>query len=273
MSNTLKNFCINTYSYTLDWAAAEAMKKISETGYGAVELMMYPGHLWPAEMSSTDRSDLRKLVADLGLEVTTINMPNIDLNIAGATLEMREYSLSILEEAVRMAGDLGAPHIIVGPGKSNPLLSPPREELISHLSAGLDRLCAVSEEVGTGLLLENMPFSFLPSAKDLKEFLDHYGNSNIGIIYDVANGHFIDEDPCAELRLLKDRVKVVHFSDTFKTVYRHDAVGLGDVDFASVSPVLKEIGYINYPVLEVISHSPDSDILMSSKKLSALGIG
>ena len=88
-----------------------------------------------------------------------------------------------------------------------------------------------------------------------------------------ANGHFIDEDPCGEIRLLNDRIKIVHLSDTNKTVYRHDAVGLGDVDFAPIPAVLKEVGYKNFPVLEVISQSPDGDILESAQKLSDLGYG
>jgi L-ribulose-5-phosphate 3-epimerase len=121
------------------------------------------------------------------------------------------------------------------------------------------------------LLVENMPFAFLPDAQSLVLTLDEYGNDDIGIIYDVANGYFIGEDPCQGLRTVQTRLGLVHFSDTGKSVYRHDAVGLGDVPFAAVPPVLEEIGYSELPVLEVISRDPDVDTINSAKKLAALG--
>ena len=273
MSDITNKFCVNTYSYTLDRSAIASVQKISEAGYAAVELMMYPGHLWSSEMSPEACLELRRTVENAGIKITTINMPNIDINIAAASSGMREHSLGILENAIAMASDLGAPYVVVGPGKANPLLAAPKEELLSHANRGLDRLCRAAEKAGTGILMENMPFCFLPSAQDLTDFLDDYGNEDIGIVYDVANGHFIDMDPCCELRLVRDRLKLVHFSDTTKAVYRHDAVGLGDVDFAPIAPVLSEIGYANFPVLEVISRSPDNDILKSAEQLASLGFG
>jgi hypothetical protein len=38
-----------------------------------------------------------------------------------------------------------------------------------------------------------------------------------------------------------------------------------------VPPVLKEVGYSEFPVLEVISRNPDVDTLESAKKLAGLG--
>jgi hypothetical protein len=48
-------------------------------------------------------------------------------------------------------------------------------------------------------------------------------------------------------------------------------VGLGDVPFADVPPVLREIGYSELPVLEVISRNPDADTLDSATRLAKLG--
>jgi sugar phosphate isomerase/epimerase len=203
--------------------------------------------------------------------VITVNMPNIDINIAGASKEMRSYSLALLDSFVRLAGDLGAQGVVVGPGKTNPLLAMPREQLIDHFYAGLNRLAPIAKDVGTKLFVENMPFAFLPKAIDIKNALDTYGNDDIGVLYDVANGHFVGEDPREGLRTLHDRLDLVHFSDTNRSVYKHDAIGLGDVPFAGLPEVLAEIGYREMPTLEVISRNPDHDILESAKQLAALG--
>lgn len=271
MSDPTKIFGINTYSYTLDRSALDCVNHLADQGYRGVELMMYPGHLWPTETDTAGRRAIRQACDRRGVRVISINMPNIDLNIAGASPEMREYSLGLLSQFVRIAGDVGAASVVVGPGKANPLFAPPRQELMDRFFAALDRLFPIAEEAGVRILVENMPFAFLPSAADLVAALDQYGNERIGIIYDVANGHFIGESPVEGLRAVKDRLGLVHFSDTGRSVYKHDPIGMGDVPFASVPPVLQEIGYAEMPVLEVISRDPDAETRDSAERLAGLG--
>jgi L-ribulose-5-phosphate 3-epimerase len=210
-------------------------------------------------------------VSSTGTRIISCNMPNIDVNIAGASPEMRRYSIELLASFIRLAGELGAPSLIVGPGKANPLFAAPKRLLLNHFFAALDKLTPVAKQAGVQLLVENMPFAFLPDIDSLTAALDEYGNKDIGVIYDVANAHFIGENPCDGLRKVKDRLKLVHFSDTARGVYRHDPVGLGDVPFAQVPPILAEIGYGELPVLEVISRDPDRDILDSAERLAAMG--
>jgi L-ribulose-5-phosphate 3-epimerase len=269
----ISNFCINTYSYTLNTTALDCVNRLAEQGYKGVELMMYPGHLWPSEVDQAGRKLLKRASVRGGVEITSINMPNIDLNVAAATVEMRSYTIGLLKQFIQLAGDLEAPFIIVGPGKSNPLLAPPQEFLLGQLSSALDTLLPLAKAAGTKILLENMPFAFLPSAENLLAAVKAYGSSEIGIIYDVANGHFIGKDPVKELRLLKPYIELIHFSDTRRDVYKHDAIGLGDVAFAPVMPVLTEIDYKRLPVLEVISRNPDTDIRESAIHLAKLGYG
>jgi sugar phosphate isomerase/epimerase len=271
MSDVTRIFGINTYSYTFDYRAADCIRHLADQGYPGFELMMYPGHLWPTEAAGAGVREIRQACEATGTRIISLNMPNIDLNIAGASAEMRAYSLGLLSQFVALAGELGAPFIVIGPGKANPLFSAPRHELVGHFRRALDTLAPIAKKGGTRLLVENMPFAFLPDATSLMAEVEAYGNDDIGIIYDVANAHFIGEDPCEGLRHVKSRLGLVHFSDTGRSVYRHDPIGLGDVPFAAVPPVLKEIGYKELPVLEVISRDPDAETLDSAKRLAALG--
>jgi L-ribulose-5-phosphate 3-epimerase len=273
MTNICSYFGVNTYSYTLDRTALDCVRSLGEQGYRGIELMMYPGHLWPTEIDAAGRRALRAASEKAGIRITSINMPNIDINIAGASKEMRDYSLKLLASFTQLAGDLGAPYTIIGTGKANPLFPPAKEELRKYTTAGLDHLFPIAKSAGTKLLVENMPFGFLPSAEDLLRLIDDYGNPEIGVIYDVANGHFIGKDPREELRLLKDRVELIHFSDTGRAVYKHDPVGMGDVPFEAVAPILAEIGYKELPFLEVISRNPDADMRESVRRLAAAGYG
>ena len=173
-------------------------------GYGGVELMFFPGHLWPAELDAAALRSLRHL-CETRLRLVSVNMPNVDMNIAAAAEEMRAYTLDLLVQFVRCAGELGASGIIVGPGKYNPLFPMPRDRMISHFYRALDTLAPLARQVGTKLLIENMPFAFLPDAESLMNVVDGYGDDSIRVIYDVANAHFIGEAPTDGLRRVRDR--------------------------------------------------------------------
>ena len=273
MSRFAPSFGCNTYSYTIGTTVEDCMRRLADLGFAELELMMYPGHLWPPETNAERRGALRKLIAQRELRVVTLNMPNIDMNIAGASVEMRRYTLDLLRQIVELAGDLGVPGVVIGPGKANPLFPAPRERLEGHFFAALDQLAPLAKKVGTALWVENMPFAFIPDIEGLMQALDHYGNNDIGVVYDVANGHFIKEDLGVALRRCRTRLELVHLSDTGQQVYRHDPVGAGDVPFAQVPPVLEEIGYQRLPVLEIIAPDAEKDILASTEALAAMGYG
>jgi len=266
-------FACNTYSYTMSHTAGDCLSHLADLGFSEFELMMYPGHLWPPDIDAAQRLALRRLVERRGLRVGTLNMPNVDMNIAGASAQMRRHTLDLLRQIVELAGELGAEGVVIGPGKANPLFPAPRERLEGHFFSALDELIPVAKRAGTALWVENMPFAFLPGIEALMQALDRYGNDELGIVYDVANGHFIGEDLGEALRRCQRRLKLVHLSDTGRSAYRHDAVGMGDVPFGAVPPVLAEIGHARLPVLEIISRNADADIVSSAGKLAAMGFG
>jgi L-ribulose-5-phosphate 3-epimerase len=272
MKNPVAGFGVNTYSYIFDGSAADTVARLADQGYGGVELMFFPGHLWPAELDAAKLRGLRQL-CETRLRLVAVNMPNIDINVAAAAEEMRSYTMNLLVQFVRCAGELGAGGIIVGPGKANPLFPMPRDRMVSHFYRALDVLAPLARQVGTRLFIENMPFAFLPDAEALMTIVDGYGDDSIRVIYDVANAHFIGEAPTQGLRRVRNRLSLVHFSDTTRQSYKHDPLGCGDVPLEGLASVMKEIGYAELPMLEVISLEPDSDIADSCRRLREAGFG
>jgi sugar phosphate isomerase/epimerase len=264
-------FGCNTYSYVHAYAAAQCVERLADLGFVDFEIMVYPGHLWASDAAGL--SALQSVVQSRGLRIVTLNMPNIDVNIAAAAVEMRAYSLALLEGVVRMAGELGAPGVIIGPGKANPLFPCATEVLTGHFFAALDRLVPLAARSGTALWLENMPFAFLPDAGSLAETLDRYGSAGIGVVYDVANAHFIGEAIGDGLALCRDRLKLVHLSDTGREIFRHDPVGCGTVPFARLPALLRQVNYSEVAMLEIIAHDADSAIAASARALVAMGFG
>jgi L-ribulose-5-phosphate 3-epimerase len=270
MSGGVSMFGANTYSYMRSHSAADCLARLAEFGFREFEVMVHPGHLWPAELSAEQRRVLRRLIERNGWALTALNMPNIDINVAAAAPGMRAYSLDLLTDTVRLAGELGARGVVIGPGKANPLFPADASELIGHFFAALDRLCPVAQASGTALWVENMPFAFLPGIGQLMDALARYGNDALRIVYDIPNAYFIGEDFADGLRQCRERLALVHLSDTGLQSYRHDPVGLGTVPFAEVPRALAAVGYTAKPMLEIVSCDPDRDIVASAVKLALL---
>ncbi|MGO8911940.1 MAG: sugar phosphate isomerase/epimerase family protein [Bradyrhizobium sp.] len=270
MKSVAAGFGVNTYSYIFSGTAANTVARLADQGYGGVELMFFPGHLWPADLDASALRGLRQL-CEQRLRLIAVNMPNIDMNVAAAVDEMREYTIKLLVQFVRCAGELGAGGIIIGPGKANPLFPMPRDRMVAHFYRALDVLAPLARRVGTRLLVENMPFAFLPDAESLVDVVDGYGDESIRVIYDVANAHFIGEPPTDGLRRVRDRLSLVHFSDTTRQSYKHDPFGCGDVPLAGIPSVMSEMGYTELPMLEIISNMPDADIADSCERLHHAG--
>ena len=106
---------------------------------------------------------------------------------------------------------------------------------------------------------------------DLLSALDQYGNDAVRVVYDIPNAYFIGEDFADGLKQCRDRLELVHLSDTGRQAYRHDPVGQGTVPFAQVPATLAAVGYKTRPMLEIISRDPDRDIVASVTQLYELG--
>lgn len=270
-SNSASAFGCNTYSYTLSHSAEACLTHLAENGFREFEVMMVPGHCWPAELDASARTALRRKVEGLGAAIVTLNMPNIDMNVAGIAPEMRTYTIGLLKGIVQLAGDLGVPGVVVGCGKANPLFPASRERLTGYFFEALDVLAPLAKSSGTALWAENMPFAFLPKIDELMTALDRYGDPDIGIVWDAANSHFVKEDLGRSLARCASRLKLVHLSDTDQKTYAHAAVGQGDVPFATLPAELVKVGYRRRTMLEITSQSPDADILASADKLAGMG--
>lgn len=265
-------FAINTYSYTQSMKAADCLHHLADMGAQAFELMFYPGHLWIGDGKETWRT-IRQVLSGRHLDLVSMNGPNIDLNIAAAAEEMRAMSIDLNKNYLRIAGELGAKGLILGPGKPNPLFPLAVEAMEGHFFAALDILLPVAERTGVELWVENMPFAFLPDAPALMASLDRYGSDRLKVCYDVANAHYIGEDPVAGLKAVASRLALVHVSDTTQNAYRHDAVGDGDLDFSALPQALVAVSYEKPVMLEVISRHADDDIASSVSALQDRGFG
>ena len=116
-----------------------------------------------------------------------------------------------------------------------------------------------------------MAFTTSGNSENIMEAIDAVGRNDIGVVYDVANAPFAGEDPCEGVKIVKDRLKLVHLSDTHKNTWRHDPIGMGDIAFADFKTVLDELGFEGISMIEIITEDPDLHYVQGHKKLVEMG--
>jgi L-ribulose-5-phosphate 3-epimerase len=261
----------NTFSYVYKQRALDCLRHLGSMGYREFEILVTQPHFWATDFSVEERRDIPKKFADEGLHVTSVNIPGLDNNIVSGTREMREFTIKILSDLVDICGDWNIPYCILVPGRTIPLFPIPKEQLTEWFVEGMTALAKRASDQGVTLLIENVPNTWIPRAENVMEALDAVGRDDIGVIYDVANAPFAGEDPREGVKIVKDRLKLVHLSDTHKNTWRHDPIGMGDVPFEDFNKVLHEIGYDGISMLEIITDDPDFHFVDSRNKLVEMG--
>jgi sugar phosphate isomerase/epimerase len=266
----------STFPFLYSHDGLGAMKRLHGLGYNIFELMIFPPHCWPREMSSDQRKDCKSWLDGEGLQISSFCYPLLDNNPNGVDKLMREYTLDRYREAIDFAAELGCPYVVAIPGPVNSLINPPYQWMLDWFVEGMKKLVEHSKITGVELLLENVPFTYLPTAQDMVDTAALIG-PEIGINYDVCNGAFIKEDPAAVIRMMGDKVKNVHISDSGYEEFLHTRLGTGIVEPGPVAEALNDIGYDGVTVLEIITDAlqpgtdPDTDIITSHQILADAG--
>jgi sugar phosphate isomerase/epimerase len=266
----------STFPFLYSHGGLDALKHLKTLGYDTYELMIFPPHCWPRELTVADKRDYKAWLNGEGGHVSSFCYPLLDNNPNGVDRLMRAYTLDRYKEAIDFAAELECPYVVAIPGPVNSLINPPHQWMLDWFVEGMKELVAYAKGTGVQLLLENVPFTYLPTAKDMAETAALIG-PEVGVNFDVCNSAFIKEDPAEAIRMLGSLVKNVHISDSGYDDFKHEKLGTGIVDPGSAAKALNDIGYKGVTVLEIITDAladgadPDGDIKESHDILAANG--
>ena len=262
---------VNTYSYIYKLSALDTMRHLLEMGFQRFELLFNFDHIWVSELEPNIRRVLPSWVSEEGVEVISFNLPIMDHNLTSPNPDMRAFTIERFTELIELAGVWSVPYVVLVPGKISPLLPAPSASLASWFYDGVNQLAERADQCGTKILVENVPVTFAPLASDLSRALDELADERVGVVYDVANGFFAGEDPASGIQMLRDRIDLVHLSDTGRKHWRHDPIGAGEIDFESVAKAIQSINFSGQSVMEVISSDPDRELPESRRLLAQWG--
>ncbi|WP_103335571.1 sugar phosphate isomerase/epimerase family protein [Pseudotabrizicola formosa] len=265
---TALSVAASTFPFLYSRDGLDALKHLRGLGFDAFEMMIFPPHCWPRELSVAQRRETKAWLNGEGARLTSFCYPLLDNNPNGVDRLMRAYTLDRYREAIDLAAEWNCPYVVAIPGPVSSLINPPRDWMLNWFVEGVQELVRYAKGTGVEILLENVPFTFLPTAQDMADTARLIG-PEVGINYDICNAAFIKEDPAEAIRMLGPLVKNVHISDSGYGEFKHEKLGTGIVDPAPVAVALKEIGYTGATVLEIITDAllpgadPDGDILAS----------
>lgn len=268
----MREISVNTYGYIWSTPATDCIRRLTDRGYRNFELMIHPPHLPLDGFSAAARRELRSMVEAAGAKITSVNMPSLDQNLASSFSRVRETSVAMFHDAIDLVADIGAPWLVTVPGRMSPLFPPPLASRIGWMRESIDQLLPHAEKRGIGLAIENVPFASFPDAATLGAFVRGYASPAIGVCYDAANAHFIGESVADGVGALSDLLRVAHLSDTTRTNWRHDRIGLGDVPVADFARALDAAGFSGPCTLEIIDADTEGALADSLRALAPYGL-
>jgi sugar phosphate isomerase/epimerase len=188
----------------------------------------------------------------------TVHCPFADMNIATFNTDLRKVTLKRLFKSIEYASLLDAKSWICHPG-ARTALSYPGKDWRSNLKT-IEILSRRGEDLGTRVIVENMPnpFPFLmKTVRDFEKFYSDFQDEAPDIAFDI--GHANTSNQVIEF-LDKWRHKIVHIHahDNDGRSDEHNAIGHGTVNWQSVASRLSRLSYDGSVIVESIEKVGES---------------
>lgn len=251
----MAGFVASTYTYLWRASLDVAFAGIAEAGFAQVELLAAAPHVDAGDLGVA-ADQIGGACARTGLRVHSVVPSGVDVNLASPDPTMRRWSAGHFVTMGRLAAAVGARWLIIHPGRRHPLRPAPYQRYRQWVTDGVCAVLDALSGVEIGVLFENTPTGVLDTGEECARLAEAVGPDRIGVCYDVANGHMV-EDAGAGLAATGRHLGLVHLSDTTRAAWAHSPVGAGEIDFAGVHAAVSARGYEGPFVLETL-HDGDA---------------
>lgn len=251
---------INIWSFSGNLDIITCMKTAKDAGFDGIELSLNETGQLSLDSMASEIREYRKHAEDIGIDLTSLASGLYwDYSITSSKPDIREKAQDIVKKQLEFASILNVDTILVVPGAVGVDFLPDAEvvDYETAYNQALETFSELAKEAegrNISIGLENVWNKFLLSPLELRDFIDKIHSEYVGVYFDVGNVVFAGY-PEQWIRILKQRIKKVHFKD-----YRREVGGLagfvdllaGDVNYPEVMKALKEVGYDDYVTAEMI---------------------
>ena len=273
-------FSSNAY---LHFSIEQTIEKIAALGYAGLEILADVPHAWPAGLLGPQIESIRYALDRHKLEISNVNAfmmnavadprqpywhPAWNEPYAPYRAIRREHT----KRAIKLAHELGAPHITTEPG------GPAFEGQSSAQAAALfyDELmpCVeVAEKLQVGLLIEPEPELLIEKFDQYLNFVERVQSPLVGLNFDIGHAYCVGEDPEKWVAKMAPYTRHYHFEDIADTrVHKHLIPGRGAIDFDAVLREIVTTEYDGWLTVELYPYinEPDAAALEAFEFLSTL---
>ena len=241
-----------------------AMEQASKLGFEGIELGIASQGVLTHNTSQAECEEIVREAEKHGLEISGVASGESWTTSPTANDEdVRLKIIDFTQKALQITHWLGSDAYLFVPGAVEVFFLPdaeviPYDVCYQRASEAISQLVPVAEKLGVAIAVENVWNKFLLSPLEMREFIDNFNTTQVGVYFDVGNV-LLTGYPDQWIRILGSRIKRVHIKDFKLSVGNADGfVDLleGDVDFEAVKQALSEINYDGYVTAEMIPFTP-----------------
>lgn len=243
--------CASVYDHL---ALPDALPRIAELGYNAVELVADQPHLFPSHWSMGQAMRLAETLEREGLRVVNLACetgrgffspipagPVYEPSMITPLNAGRRLRMQHLRRCLDLAFTLGSPCITVASGQCLPGVPPAMAW--EHLIEALTVLLSHAEELGVLVAIAPRPGHLIGHTEDVLALLEAMPHPLLGVSLDTAQLALQGEPIQAAFMACADRTWTVQLTDAKRLSPYRLRPGQGDVDWRAVSDVMRTIGY------------------------------
>lgn len=241
------------------WSLADTFRTVSDLGYDGVELAPFTLAPTISDVSPDQRTAIRRLAADHGLQITGLHwllarVPGVYLTSPDPAI--RESTRAYLLELVRACADLGGSFLVFGSPQQRNVLPDVDRAAAWDWSRGIFQAVGrLAGERGVTFCLEPLApteTNIFSTAAEAARMVDEVGRPAFRLLLDVK-AMSSEAIPIPEIiATQRDRLAYFHANDANRR-----EPGSGDVDFAPIFRALRQAGYDDWMSIEVFDYKPD----------------
>jgi sugar phosphate isomerase/epimerase len=229
-------------NYPLDLA----VEHIARAGYETLDIWSGRPHVYRRDFGGSALSSLRRTIEDHGLRVSSF-LPafhRYPYTLSSPSEVVRSDSLQYMKECMDNAVWLGAPILLVVPGRSLQGQSP--EDAWDRLIDSIAQICAYAEqyEIRLGIEAVNHYVSdMVASSAQAMKVIEAVGHTRLGVVVDSGHMNLSKETIREAIQRPGKRLLQVHVNDNDGVRQQNLIPGEGTFNFLELIRELRNVDY------------------------------
>jgi fructoselysine 3-epimerase len=248
-------YSFNTWCYSSfpvwvpSYSIEEAARRIASVGYDALEIGCAAPIAWPAHLSKTRRSEMKKMINGEGLAVSSL-LPapggGPGNNPTSILPEERAATIAHYKEVVDLAHDLGSERVLYIAGWRQ--FGVPTSDTMDWCLHALVEIAKHAAQKGVTICVEptSADSNLIETIGQAMKLRDDSGLPNVKVMFDTYHALYRNEVSSDYVYEMAPHLAHVHFADMDRK-----PPGEGVVDWVGVMQALKDIDFKGYLTMEI----------------------